>query len=114
MLYLLILLASLLLNFIAPWWAAAPAAFLLSVFMAKRGIHAFSSGFFATATAWLLLYLYYCIPNDFILARRMSGFFGLPDSSLLLITGSMLIAVIGGMGAMAGFHLRRAVAGIKG
>ncbi len=108
MLYVTILATALLVTFFLPWYIVGIPAFAFSLLKATSARNALLCGFGAVFTAWLICYLYYCLPNDFILANRMAAFFFLPHSSLLLICAALIGGAVGGLAALAGFYMRLA------
>ena len=112
MLFLLIFIISLTLQFFLPWWIIAPVAIGLAFWKAKSGGHAFLSGFGAIFLLWILMGLFRTIPNENLLANRVGQMLTLPESSfnwvfVLLITG-VIGALTAGFSALAGCFLRQA------
>ena len=108
MLFILILIISLILQFFLPWWIIAPVAFGLAFWKARSGGHAFSSGFGAIFLLWVVMGLIHSIPNENLLANRVGEMLTLPYSSLnwvivLLVTG-IVGGLAGGFSALAGFY----------
>ena len=63
MLFLLILIISLILQFFLPWWIIALVAFGLSFWKAQTASQAFGSGFAAIFVLWVIMGLIHSIPN---------------------------------------------------
>lgn len=108
MLFILIIIASLILQFFLPWWIIAPIAFGLAFWKARSGGHAFASGFGAIFLLWVVMGLVNSIPNENLLANRVGEMLMLPSSSfnwiiVLLITG-IVGGIAGGFSALAGFY----------
>lgn len=113
MLFLLIIIVCLILQFFLPWWVIGLVAFLLSAWKAKSAIQAFNSGFFALFILWASMCLIHSIPNQHLLAGRVGQMLGLPDERftwmiVLLITG-LLGGLAAGLSALAGFLCRRSL-----
>lgn len=110
MLFILILIGSLILQFFLPWWIIAPVAFIFSYWRAGRGAQAFGSAFGAIFVLWVVMALLKTWPNDNILANRVGQLLGLPDLAfnwliLLLITG-IIGGLVAGFAALAGFYFK--------
>lgn len=113
MLFILILITSLLLQFFLPWWIIAPVAFGLAFWKARSGGHAFGSGFGAIFILWVIMGLIQSIPNENLLANRVGEMLMLPSSSfnwiiVLLVTG-IIGGLAAGLSALAGFYSADAI-----
>jgi hypothetical protein len=113
MLFLLILIISLVLQFFLPWWIIAPIAFVIAFWKAKNAAHAFSSGFSAILLLWIVMGLVHSIPNENLLANRVGEMLMLPSNSfnwiiVLLVTG-LVGGLVAGLSALAGFYSSAAV-----
>ena len=113
MLFLIIVILCLVLQLFLPWWIITPLAFGAAFWKANSAAHAFWSGFFAVFALWIVTGLFYSIPNGHILANRVGGMFGLPDTTLNWVIVLLISGVIGGLTAgfcsLAGFYLRQAM-----
>ncbi|MBE7175104.1 MAG: hypothetical protein INR69_01790 [Mucilaginibacter polytrichastri] len=109
MLFILIFLITLIVQFFSLWWSLALIAFIAAYLLGKSGRHAFFSGFFAIALLWIILALFQTLPNDNILAARMARVFTLPHWSLVLVVTVLIGALVGGLSAWSGYLMRRAV-----
>lgn len=113
MLFLLIAISCLILQFFLPWWIIAPLAFGLAIWKAHSGKHAFGSAFFAVFTLWIIAGLAYTLPNENILANRVGTMLNLPDTSVNWAVVLLLSGIIGGLAAafsaLAGFYLSQAL-----
>lgn len=112
MLFLLILIISLILQFFLPWWIIALVAFGLSFWKAETAGRAFGSGFLAIFALWIVMSLIQSIPNENLLANRVAEMLTLPASSfgwlvVLLVTG-VVGGLVAGLSAVAGFYCRSA------
>jgi hypothetical protein len=101
MLFLIILILSFASGYFLPWWVIAIAAFLSAFFIGKTSGQSFWSGFAAVFIVWTVLALFKTIPNDNMLAKRVAVLF-------LLIT-SLIGGLVGGMSALSGVLLKRAI-----
>jgi hypothetical protein len=110
MLFLIILILSFASGYFLPWWVVAIAAFLAAFIIGKTPGHSFWSGFTAIFIGWVVLALFKSIPNDHILAKRVAMLFGLPNWIIVLIVTGVIGGLVGGMAALSGVLLKRAIA----
>lgn len=110
MLFLIILILSFASGYFLPWWVVAIAAFLAAFFIGKTPVQSFWSGFTAVFIVWTVLALFKSIPNDHMLAKRIAEMFTLPNWILLLFLTALIGGLVGGMAALSGVLLKRAVA----
>jgi|GEM_PF-147730 hypothetical protein len=110
MLFLIILILSFASGFLLPWWGITIAAFLPALLIGKTSGRAFWSGFGAVFIVWAVFALLKSIPNDNILAGRVVQLFPLPNNWLwLLLVTAIIGGLVGGMGALSGVLLKKAV-----
>ena len=108
MLFLLILILSLILQFFLPWWIIGLVAFGLAFWKANRAGQAFAAGFGAIFLLWIIMGLVNSIPNENLLANRVGEMLLLPLNSfnwiiVLLVTG-LIGGLVAGLSALAGFY----------
>jgi len=112
MLFLIILILSFASGFFLPWWAIAIIAFIPALLIGKTSGLAFWSGFGAVFITWTVLALLKSILNDNILAGRVVQLFPLPNSWIwLLLVTAVIGGLVGGMGALSGVLLKKAIKG---
>lgn len=112
MLFLVILILSFAGGYFLPWWIVAIVAFLAALVWGRRPGKSFWSGFGAVFTVWAVLALFKSIPNDNILASRVVQLFPIPHHWIWLLAVTSLIGgLVGGMAALSGVLIRRAVKG---
>lgn len=110
MLFIIILILSLIAGFVAPWWVAAIIAFVAALCAGKKPGEAFLSGFLAVFIVWVVLALFKSIPNNHVLASRVAHLLPLDGNWVLLLFITALIGgLVGGMTAMSGVFVRRAL-----
>ncbi len=113
MLFLLISVSCLIMQFFLPWWISGIVAFSFAAWMAKNGRQAFGSGFLALFVVWVAMSLFQSVPNNHLLANRVGAMFTLPPEQsfnwaiILFITG-IIGGLAAGFAALAGFYCRRA------
>ena len=108
MLFLIILILTIISSYVLPWWAAAIIAFLAALYWGKTSGQAFWSGFGALFVAWTILALIKTIPNQNILATRVSRLFHLPNWILVLLITALIGGIVGGMAALSGVLVKKA------
>ncbi|MCO5945299.1 hypothetical protein [Mucilaginibacter flavidus] len=110
MLFFIILILTFASGFFLPWWVIAIAAFLPALFIGKTPARSFGAGFAAVFITWTVLALFKTVPNDNILATRVASLFQLPSWILLLLITALIGGIVGGMSALSGILLKRALA----
>jgi len=109
MLFLIILLLSFACSYFLPWWMISIVAFLAAFFIGKAPGRSFLSGFAAIFIFWTILALIKSLPNDNILAGRVAALFQLPGWILLLLVTALIGGLVGGMSAMSGVLVKKAI-----
>lgn len=112
MLFLLIIVTCLILQFFLPWWIIGIITFLFASWISKGAFQAFCSGFLALFTLWVGMGLVHSIPNNHLLAGRIGQMLTLPGQNynwmtVLFITG-LIGGLVAGFSALAGFYCRKA------
>jgi len=110
MLFLIILILSVALSYILPWWIVVIVAFLAALLFGKTSGQSFWSGFAAVFVGWTILALLKSVPNDNILADRVVQLFPLPHNWIwVLLVTALIGGLVGGLGALSGLLLRKAL-----
>jgi hypothetical protein len=102
MLFLIILILTFISGFFLPWWVIALIAFVAAFFLGKTSGQTFWSGFGGVFIAWTALALLKSIPNDNMLAKRVTQLFQLPNWILILLITALIGGLVGGMSALSG------------
>ncbi|WP_192822876.1 hypothetical protein [Rufibacter sp. LB8] len=110
MLFLLILLLSLIAQLFLPWWTIAIICFALAFWKAQHGGKAFLAGFAGIGLTWLGAALYWHIISDGILSERVATMLFVNSPWLLIIATVVIGGFTGGLSAVSGFLVRRALA----
>lgn len=113
MVFLVILIASFLLQLVMPWWIIVIVSFATCGIIGKTGKVSLWHPFFAIAVAWTTMALFKSIPNQHILATRIANMFGLHFWWWTLIISSLLGGFVAGVSGFCGYHFRKAVLAIK-
>jgi len=108
MLFFIILISSLVVSFVLPWWIVAIISFLSALFIAKTSAHAFWSAFAAIFIVWVVMALFKSVPNKHILAIRMAHVLPLGGHWVLLLLVTAIIGgLVAGMAAMSAHLIRQ-------
>lgn len=89
-----------------PWWIFAVCTFLISLFIKyNSGWVSFCAGFLIVFITWMILYIIKNNANDSVLSNKMATLFNLPSGYILFFAASAVMAIIGGLTAVAGNSL---------
>ena len=92
-----------------PWWSVAVAAFIVAALIYQSPLRSFLTGFCSIMLLWFVLILMINAANDNILADRISLVMGMGGSYMLVTLSCAIGAVTGGLGALTGSLLRKAM-----
>ncbi|TKC08680.1 hypothetical protein [Pedobacter frigoris] len=109
MVFIVILIASFLLQMVLPWWIIVVISFAACGLIGKTGKIALWSPFFAILLLWTGMALFKSIPNNHILASRIAQMLGVSSYILIFILSSLLGAFVAGISGYCGYHFRKAV-----
>lgn len=98
-----------LLSYVLPWWSVAVAGAFVAFAVPQKGGPSFFAGFLGVFIVWACAAMLISGANDGLLAARIGGLLGEMSPLLLILTGALLGAFVGGMGALTGFLGRRAL-----
>jgi len=108
MLFFIILISSLVVSFVLPWWIVAIISFLSALFIAKTSAHAFWSAFAAIFIVWAVMALFKSVPNNHMLATRMAHVLPLGGHWIVLLVITAVIGgLVAGMAAMSAHLIRK-------
>lgn len=109
-LLLLILVLSVLLQQVLPWWSLAVGAFGLAFGLAPTGRAAYWAGFGGAGLSWLVPAAWLSHQNEGLLAHRVAQLLPLGGSAVALVALTAVVAgLVGGLAALAGAWLRLAL-----
>ena len=109
MVFIVIIVASFLLQMVLPWWIIVVISFATCGLIGKTGKISLWSPFFAILVLWTGMALFKSIPNNNVLALRVAEMFGVKSWILVLVLSSILGAFCAGISGYCGFHFRKAV-----
>ena len=106
--FFLLLATSFINSFFLPWWSGLAVAFVLGFLLGNTPISSFLSGFLALSMVWIVLALLKSLPNENILAARVSHLFNFHRWIYLLFLTGFIGGLFGGMASLSGFLLKKA------
>lgn len=109
MVFLIILIASFLLQFIAPWWVIVIVSFAACGLFGKTGKIALWSPFFAICLLWMGMALFKSIPNDHELATRVGEMMMLKSWIPILLLSSIMGGFVAAISGFCGYHFRKSL-----
>ena len=92
-----------------PWWSVAIAAFVVSSLIYQPPLRSFFTGFCAILLLWFGLLLKINAANENILVDKVSVILGIGGPMVLVIISAVIGAIAGGLGALTGSLLRKAI-----
>ena len=107
--FLIILVATAILQFFTPWWTIALVPFLIMIWRPETSLKSFSISFMAIAILWLSYGLYLHTTTDGAMSNRVAEIFSLPNGLLLLLVTTIVGGLVGGLAGLAGSLSRRAL-----
>ncbi len=109
MVFIVILIASFLLQMVLPWWVIVVISFATCGLIGKTAKISLWSPFFAILLLWLGMALFKSIPNQHILASRVAEMLGVKVWWMVLIVSTLLGAFVAAISGICGYHFRKAV-----
>ena len=95
-----------LLQWYLPWWSVALAGFLISLILSSKASSSFLSGFLGVGMIWFIQAFYIDLHTDSVLTQKVAEILFLPHPFLLILVTAIIGGLVGGMGSLAGSHLR--------
>ena len=109
MVFIVIIIASLLLEMILPWWIVVIICFATCGLIGRTAKISIWSPFFAILLLWTGMALLKTIPNNNVLALRVAEMFGVKSWVLILILSSALGGFCAAISGLCGYHFRKAI-----
>ncbi|SEB16312.1 hypothetical protein [Pedobacter hartonius] len=109
MVFLVILIASFLLQLVLPWWIIVMISFATCGLIGKTGKVALWHPFLAILVLWTAMALYKTLPNHNLLVTRVAQLFGLQAWWWILVLSSLVGGFTAGLSGFCGYHFRKAV-----
>lgn len=109
MVFLVILIASFLLQMILPWWIIVILSFATCGLIGKTAKLSLWQPFFAIVLLWTGVALYQSLPNNNMLVSRVAEMFGLHAWWLVLLVSALLGGFVAAVSGYCGYQFRKAV-----
>lgn len=109
MVFIVILIASFLLQMVLPWWVIVAISFATCGLIGKTAKISLWSPFFAILLLWLGMALFKSIPNQHLLASRVAEMIGVKSWWIILVLSTLLGAFVAAVSGFCGYHFRKAV-----
>ncbi|MFD0941926.1 hypothetical protein [Pedobacter boryungensis] len=113
MVFLVIIIASFLLQMVLPWWVIIIISFATCGLIGKTGKISFWQPFLAIFALWLGMSLFKSLPNHNILATRVAEMLSVKLWPLVLLITVLLGGLVAGISGYCGHHFRKAVISLK-
>lgn len=107
--FLIVLLASLLLQLFLPWWVIVIIAFLASAILGKTGKQSLWAPFLAILVLWTAVVVFKTTRNDYILVNRVAEMLALKSSWLVMLITVVLGSFAAAIAGFCGYHFRKAL-----
>ena len=109
MVFIVILIASFLLQMVLPWWVIVIISFAACGLIGKTGKVSLWSPFFAIFLLWTGMALFKTLPNHNLLALRVGEMMGLHGWYLILLLTAALGGFVAAISGFCGYHFRKAI-----
>jgi hypothetical protein len=113
MVFLVIIIASFLLQLVLPWWVVIVISFATCGIIGKTGKIAFWQPFFAIGLLWLAMALFKSFSNHHILATRVAEMLSVKMWPIVLLITVLLGGLVAGISGFCGYHFRKAMISMK-
>lgn len=113
MVFLVIIIASFLLQMVLPWWAIVIISFATCGIIGKTGKIAFWQPFLAIFTLWISVALFKSLPNNNVLATRVAEMLSVKLWPIVLLVMGLLGGLVAGISGYCGYHFRKSVISMK-
>jgi ABC-type multidrug transport system fused ATPase/permease subunit len=109
MVFIVVLIASFLLQMVLPWWIIVPVSFITCCLIGKTPKKSIWEPFFAIFTLWTGVALSYSLQNQHILAGRVAEMFGLQTWWLILFVTALAGGFIVAISGICGYKFRKTI-----
>ena len=113
MVFIVIIIASFLLQMVLPWWVIVIISFATCGIIGKTGKIAFWEPFLAIFLLYIGMSLYKSVPNDHLLATRVAEMLGVKLWYVVLIVTALLGGLAAAISGYCGYHFRKAMISLK-
>ena len=105
--YLIILVATALLQLFLPWWVIVLVPFAVCAWRSHHPGKAYAVSLAAVATVWLTYATFLHNSTQGNMSNRIAELFFLPNGAVLLTIVSLVSGVVAGFAGMAGYYVRQ-------
>jgi hypothetical protein len=113
MVFIVIIIASFLLQMVLPWWVVIVIAFATCGIIGKTGKISFWQPFLAIFTLWIAMALFKSLPNHNVLATRVAEMLSVKLWPVVLLVTGLLGGLAAGISGYCGYHFRKAMISMK-
>lgn len=113
MVFIVIIIASFLLQLVLPWWIVIVVSFATCGLIGKTGKISFWQPFIAIAILWTGVALFKSIPNKNVLATRVAEMLSLQFWPLLVLVMALLSGLAAGISGFCGYQFRKSALSAK-
>ncbi len=106
---LVILLLTVMVNYLLPWWSVALVGFLVAYYMGEKAFPSFIAGFMGVFLIWFAYAFYIDVQNNHILSLKIIQLFKLPNSLSLILVGAFIGGITAGFASLSGFYLKKII-----
>ncbi len=100
---------SALLQLYFPWWTAVFGGVAAGLLFSSKSVLAFAAGFLGVFAVWFGYSYWLDMENASLLSAKIAALFQLNSPMLLMLIGSLMGGITGGLGAWVGSELRSLV-----
>jgi len=109
MVFIVVLIASFLLQLVLPWWIIVIISFATCGLIGKTAKLSLWSPFFAIALLWIGMALFKSIPNQHLLVSKVAQMFGVQAWLLILALTAILGGFTAAISGYCGYQFRKAI-----
>lgn len=109
MVFLIIIIASFLLQMVLPWWVVIIISFATCGIVGKTGKISFWQPFLAILLLWVGMALFKSIPNNHILATRVAEMLSVNQWPIVLAVTGILGGLVAGISGFCGYQFRKSM-----
>lgn len=113
MVFLIIIIASFLLQLVLPWWIVIVISFATCGILGKTSKISFWQPFLAILLLWIGMALFKSIPNNNILATRVAEMLSVKQWPIVLAVTGILGGLVSGICGFCGYHFRKSMINTK-
>ncbi|TKC08223.1 hypothetical protein FA048_13785 [Pedobacter polaris] len=113
MVFLVIIIASFLLQMVLPWWVIIIICFATCGLIGKTGKISFWQPFLAILVLWVGFALFKSLPNHNVLATRIAEMLSVKFWPVVLAITGLLGGLVAGISGYCGYHFRKAMISLK-